>query len=209
MKRIFSTLFQAMGILCVGLFVRYRTGPSMLDPFFFIPFACLSAILVGPLLLKLNEQSEEPVPIQLRRAVMRACVWMLLILLVSILSLNLAPWNGVWLLPEWTTVVDAGLLSVTFTTAMAAIMALLLSRLSSGVAKWFFRSLVFTALLMYSAAPPQWIAQVIEAVQEYGLTTVALILAAGLALLDAGLLRLLARPLPEAAENETQVPVDL
>ena len=154
MKRIFSTLFQAIGILSVGLFVRYRTGPAMFDPFFFIPFACLSAILVGPLLLKLHEQSEEPVPIQLRRAVTRACIWMLLILLVSILSLNLAPWSNGWLLPEWTTVVDAALLSITFTTAMAAVMALLLSRLPRGVAKWFFRALVFVALLLYSAATP-------------------------------------------------------
>jgi len=209
MKRIFSTLFQALGILSVGLFVRYRTGPSMFDPFFFIPFACLSAILVGPLLLKLYEQSEEPVPIQLRSAVTRACIWMLLILLVSIVSLNLPPWSEGWLLPAWTVVVYALLLSVTITTAMAAFMALLLSRLQRGVAKWFFRALVFAALLVYNAVPPQWIGGAIQAVLERGLATVALTLAAGLALLDAGLLRLLARPSPEAVRNKTEMIVDL
>src|SRR5258707_676417 len=43
-------VFQALGILLVGMLVRYRQGPSMFDPFFFIPFSCLSVILVGPIL---------------------------------------------------------------------------------------------------------------------------------------------------------------
>jgi drug/metabolite transporter (DMT)-like permease len=193
MKRFFSSAFQAIGILSVGLFVRYRMGPSMFDPFFFIPFSCFSAILAGPLLIRLNEQSQEPVPVQVRRAVTRACLWISLILLVSILSLNFMPWGGEWLLPEWTTVLDAALLSVTATTAMAALMALLLSRLPPRVAKWFFRALVFVAILLYSAAPAQWTGHTIETVLERGLSTVALTVAATLALLDAGLLRLLAR----------------
>src|SRR5215510_4917684 len=129
MQRLLSSLFQGIGILSVGLFVRYRMGPSMFDPFFFIPFSCFSAILAGPLLIKMNEQSEDPVQVQVRRAVTRACVWMLLILVISVMSLNLLPWSGEWLLPEWTTVVDAALLSVTASTAMAALMALLLQRL--------------------------------------------------------------------------------
>jgi len=202
MQRLFSSLFQAIGILFVGLFVRYRMGPSMFDPFFFIPFSCFSAILAGPLLIKLNEQSGEPVPVQVRRAVTRACVWMLLILVISVVSLNLTPWRGIWLLPEWTTVLDAALLSVTTATAMAALMALLLSRLPPGVAKWLFRAIVFVAMLLYSASPAQWTGHTIQAVIEHGLSTVALTVAATLALLDAGLLRLLALSSP-AAGNKT------
>src|SRR5262245_59036992 len=193
MQRLLSSLFQGIGILSVGLFVRYRMGPSMFDPFFFIPFSCFSAILAGPLLITLNERSKEPVPVQVRSAVTRACVWMLLILLVSVISVNLMPCSGGWLLPEWTTVLDAALLSVTASTATAALMALLLSRLPPGVAKWVFRAIVFVVILLYSAAPPQWIGHAIQAVIERGLSTVALTLAAALALLDAGLLRLLAR----------------
>ena len=34
-------LFQALGIVAVGTLVRNRQGPSMLDPFFFIPFSLL------------------------------------------------------------------------------------------------------------------------------------------------------------------------
>jgi len=127
---------------------------------------------------------------------------MLLILLVSILSLNPPPWSEGWLLPELTTVIYALLLSVTITTAMAALMALLLSRLPRGVAKWFFRALVFVALLIYSAVPPQWTGRAVEVVLERGLSTVALALAAAMVLLDAGLLRLLARPLPDAARKK-------
>jgi hypothetical protein len=193
MKRILSSLFQASGILSVGLFVRYRQGQSMFDPFFFIPFSCLSAILVGPLLIELHKQSQAPVLIQVRKSVTRACVWMSLILLVSFFTINLMPWGGSWLLPAWTTVADAALLSVTVTTAMASIMALLLTRLPPAAAKWFFRALVFGAMLMYSAAPAQWTGHTIEAVLERGLSVVAVTVAAGLALIDAGLLRLLAR----------------
>src|SRR5437667_5417715 len=134
MKRFLSSMFQGIGILSVGLFVRYRMGSSMFDPFFFIPFSCFSAVLAGPLLIRRHEQSEEPVQAQVRWAVTRACAWMALILLVSVISLNLMPWSGGWLLLEWTTVLDAVLLSITATTAMAALMALLLSRLPSAVA---------------------------------------------------------------------------
>jgi drug/metabolite transporter (DMT)-like permease len=192
MTRVFSSLFQVIGILSVGLFVRYRLGSAMFDPFFFIPFACLSAILAGPLLTKSYAQSQAPISVQVRKAVTRACAWMSLILLVSILSLNLMPWSGGWLLPEWTTALDAALLSLTSTTALALIMSLLLLRLPPGVAKWFFRALVFGGILLYRAVPPEWSNGTIQAVIEHGLSIVALTLAAALALLDAGLLRIVA-----------------
>src|SRR2546425_9238235 len=193
MRCFFSSLFQVIGILFVGLLVRYRQGASMFDPFFFIPFACFSAILVGPILTRLHERGERPVFVQVRTAVTRACLWISLILLVSILSINLMPRSGGWLLPDWATVVDAALLSVTLTTAMAAIMALLLSRLRPGVARWLFRALALGAILLYRGASAEWIGHTIEAVLDRGLSTVALTLSAALALLDAGLLRLLAQ----------------
>src|SRR5882724_10015698 len=134
MKQLFSSLFQAVGILSVGLFVRNRQGPSMFDPFFFIPFACLSVILVGPILTEIRRRSHTSMTVQVRLAVTRACGCMSLILLTSILSFNLLPWRGQWTLPEWATVVDAALVSVTATTAMAGAMGLLLWRLPAGVA---------------------------------------------------------------------------
>src|SRR6266571_733150 len=129
-------LFQALGILTVGMLVRYRQGPSMFDPFFFIPFACLSVILVGPILTEIRRRSQASATVQVRQAVTRACGCMSLILLVSILSLNLMPWRGEWTLPEWTTLVDGVLVSLTATTVMAAVMALLLWTLPAVAAKW-------------------------------------------------------------------------
>ena len=74
-------------------------------------------------------------------------------------------------------------------------MALLLALLPAMAAKWIFRALVFCAILMYWKAPVRWSDYETEAVLTYGVFTVALSLAAALALLDAGLLRLL-RALP-------------
>src|SRR5260370_5716235 len=156
MKRFFASLFQAVAILSVGLFVRNRQGPAMFDPFFFTPFACLSVILVGPILTELRRHSRDAVIVQVRQAVTRACGCMSLILLVSILSLNLMPWGGEWSLPEWTTAVDAALVSVAATTAMAGIMGLLLWRLPAGIAKWFFRGFLFCGLLIYRNAGGRW-----------------------------------------------------
>ena len=177
----------------------------MLDPFFFIPFACMSVILVGPILMKIQRRSKAPLTVQVRQAVTRACGSMALILLVSILSLNLMPWRGEWSLPEWTTVVNAALVSVTATTVMAGVMGLLLWRLPAGVAKWFFRGFLLCGLLLYRNAGGQWSSFTIETVLSYGLSNVALTLAAGLALVSAGLLVLLARypapsPLPAPRE---------
>src|SRR3954447_15684040 len=132
-------LYQALGILTVGMLVRYRQGPSMLDPFFFIPFSCLSVILVGPMLTELRRRGKDTVAVQIRQAVTGACASMALVLLFCVLSINLAPWRGEWSLPEWTTVVDAAVLSLAATTTMAAVMALLLWRLPAAGAKWFFR----------------------------------------------------------------------
>jgi hypothetical protein len=206
MKLLFSSLFQAVGIVSVGLFVRNRQGPAMFDPFFFIQFACLSMVLVGPILTKIQRRSQAPVSVQIRQAVARACGYMSLILLVSILSFNLMPWRGAWSLPQWTTVVDAALLSLTATTVMAAVMGLLLWRLPAAVAKWFFRGFLLCGLLLYRNGAGQWSSYTIETVLPYGLSTVALTLAAVLALVSAGLLRLLVRdpapsPLPAAGNK--------
>jgi len=164
----------------------------MLDPFFFIPFACMSMILVGPILMKIQRRSQAPLTVQVRQAVTRACASMALILLVSILSLNMMPWRGEWSLPEWTTVVDAALVSLTATTAMAAVMALLLWTLPAVAAKWFFRGVLLSGLLLYRNSGP-WTSHTIQTVLSYGLSTVSLTIAAGLALVSAGLLRRLAR----------------
>ncbi len=195
-------LFQALGILTVGMLVRYRQGPSMFDPFFFIPFSCLSVILVGPILIELRRRSKDAVTIQIRRAVTNACASMALVLLFCVLSINLAPWRGEWILPELTTVVDAAALSLAATTTMAAIMGLLLWRLPAGAAKWFFRGFLLCALLLYRNANGHWSTFTIETVLSYGISTVTLAVAAALALISFGLLKLLARVSPPLSQAQ-------
>src|SRR5262249_48221301 len=135
-------LFQALGILTIGTLVRYRQGPAMFDPFFFIPFSCLSIILIGPILIDLRRRSQEPITVQVRRAVWSAYASMGLVLLVSTLAINLAPWRGEWTLPEWITVLDAAALSMAATTAMGCLMGLLLRKAPAAVAKWLLRGLL-------------------------------------------------------------------
>ena len=76
------------------------------------------------------------------------------------------------------------------TTVMAAVMALLLWTLPAVAAKWFFRGVLLSGLLLYRNSPGQWSSHTIETVLSYGLSTVSLTVAAGLALVSAGLLRL-------------------
>jgi hypothetical protein len=204
MRRFFSVLGQTLGILFVALFVRFRQGASMFDPFFFIPLACFSAILAGPILIGLRRESREPATLLVRRAVTGACACMLAILAASILALNLLPWTGGWLLPEWTTTLYAVLLSVAVATATASVTALLLARLRAEGARWLFRGLMLATLLVYRAVPAEWTGHTIEAVLDRGLAAVVLTVTAALAVMDAGLLRLLARSALGQNKNPTR-----
>ncbi len=206
MRKLFSILLQVTAVVFVALLVRLQQGASMFDPFFFIPFACLSAILAGPILIGLHRESRDSMPILVRRAVIRACSWMLAILAASVLAFNLLPWTGAWLFPEWTTALYAALMSVTTTAAMAMVMALFLLRLPAGAAKWLFRGIMLALLLLYRAVPAEWSGHTIEAVLERGLSTVVLTAAAALTLLDVGLLRWLAGP---AVRNKPRPVADL
>jgi hypothetical protein len=207
MRKFFSVLWQTLGVLFVALFVRFRQGASMFDPFFFIPLACFSAVLVGPVLIRLRRDSREPVTLQVGRAVACASAWMLAILTASVLAVNLLPWTGGWLFPEWTTALYAVLLSVAVATASASVMALLLARLSAEGARWLFRGLMLATLLAYRAVPAEWTGHTIEAVLDRGLATVVLTATAALAVMDAGLLRLLA--LAPIGRDKTQPGEDL
>ncbi len=166
-------------IVLLGLFVRYWRGYSMLDPFFFIPFACLSVILVGPLVMQRKE---------VKRPVLLACGSACGILLVAVAALNL-PWQGVWLLPEWTVAVDAVLLSAASAIAAAVLTKIFLKSMS----KWIFRGIMLAGLLAWRFTPIPWSNAVVEHVMDWGLSTTAMSAAILLVLLDAGLIYLLSR----------------
>src|ERR1041385_2389294 len=95
---------QLSGAILLGVLVRIWRGFSMLDPLFFIPFACLSALLAVPMFL--DERRREPDTPVLRhviRAVGSACGLVGVMLAAPLLALNY-PWNDTWFLPEWRIV---------------------------------------------------------------------------------------------------------
>lgn len=168
-------ILQFLPAVLLGVFVRYWRGFSMLDPFFLIPFSCLSVMLV-------------PRRTGVVMAVVRACGAMFVIILTALIALNL-PWEGTLLLPEWQVGLDAALLSIATATAAAALNALFLSPLKPTTARWIVRAVFLAILLVWQYTPVPWSNAVVEKVMDWGLSTTALGLAVFLALLDIALLR--------------------
>jgi hypothetical protein len=184
---------QIMAACLFGLLVRGWRGFSMLDPFFFIPFACLSAVLVGPMFLDLRRKRPGgPVLAQVAKAVLQACGSVGIMLAVSLAALNY-PWYETWLLPQWPTALDAALLSLASATGAAAATALLVAWLPAGAVRWTLRALVFTGLIAWRLAPGNWGNSAIVTVLDWGVSATALSVGMGLMAVDAGLLYLLVR----------------
>src|SRR5437870_1608423 len=105
-----------LAAVLLGLLVRAWRGFYMLDPFFLIPFACLSAVLAGPMFLdQWRKEPHGPLLRQVGRAVLPACGSVGITLAVPLIALNY-PWYETWLLPQWPTVLDAVVLSLASAT---------------------------------------------------------------------------------------------
>jgi len=184
---------QIGAALWIGLFLRYWRGFSMLDPFFLIPFACLSAILAGPTLLDLARK--KPTQPTLRRVIeasARASGSVLLMLAIAVVSLNY-PWHDKWLLPEGSTAVEALLLSIASAFAAAALTSLACARLSPRYVKWIFRGLALAVLIVWRELPADLSNKAIIATMEWGMATTMIGIALALLTVDAGLFYLLSR----------------
>lgn len=175
---------QLLAAVLVGVFVSVWRGISMLDPFFFLPFACLSAVLAGPMMIARTRSAFH--------IAARACVTMALIVAISLVAMNY-PWNETWYWPEWAIVVDAVLLSFGCALAAACSAALIKARWNANVAKWSFRLFALAALIAWREAPLSWSNSAIVATLNWGLSTTALTAAAALLLADVALLQLLKR----------------
>lgn len=186
---------QAFAAVLLGLLVRGWRGYSLLDPFFFIPFACLSAVLAGPVLADLRKKQNGPILPLVATAVARSCGSVLLMLAVALVALNY-PWYETWLLPEWSTALEAVLLSLAAATSAASLTGLLLARFPGAAVKWIFRITVFLGLLAWRFAPGAWGNATIMTVMDWGVSTTALCLGAALVLTDAALIYLLSRRAP-------------
>jgi hypothetical protein len=197
-----ATTRQIFAVVLLGLLVRAWRGFSMLDPFFFIPFACLSMVLAGPMFLALvRKEHRGAVLRQVAKAVLRACGAVGVMLAVPLVALNY-PWYETWLLPQWPTALDAALLSVASATGVAAATGLLLTWLPAAAVKWTLRALFSMALIAWRFAPGDWGNSTIVTVLDWGVSTTALSIAAGLAVADAGLLYLLGKSAIRAARAD-------
>jgi hypothetical protein len=184
---------QVLAAVLLGLLVRAWRGFSMLDPFFFIPFACLSVVLAGPMFVDLRRKDQSgPLLRQLTRAVVLACGSVGIMLAVPLVTLNY-PWSETWLLPQWPTAIDAVLLSLAGATGAAAATGLLLVRLPAVAVKWALRVLVLSGLIAWRFAPGDWGNSAIVKVMDWGISKTALSIAAALVMADAVLLYLLVR----------------
>jgi hypothetical protein len=186
-----KTAVNVVAAAALGLFVGFWRGYSMLDPFFLIPFACLSAILAGPIVIELRAKTPtKPVLRQAGEAALRAFALIALILAVAVVSFNY-PWRDAWVAPDWATIGEAVLMSSASSLASAALVALLAARLRAATVKRLFRALVLILLIAWRFSPQAWANEAVMTTLDWGMTTTMLSIAAALLLFDAGAVYLL------------------
>ena len=81
-------LFSIAGAIGIGVMIAAQLGPAMVDPLFFIPFACLSAFLAG------QSVATEPLTPRIGLAVLRSCGFMAATLAVGLALVNLDSLDG-------------------------------------------------------------------------------------------------------------------
>ncbi len=144
-RRIFVWALRAGGVCVVADLIADRRGFTLVDPYFFIPFACLSAAIAGPLAAAKAGS--------VWASVLQACSIPAAILAASLSLLNLAAPHGIWVFPEWPLLLESAALSLASASASAGIARLLVTRLSPRIVAWGFRVATLAAILAYRAWP--------------------------------------------------------
>ena len=144
-RRILKWLVHAAGALFVaGLITEWR-GFTLFDPYFFIPFACLSATIV-PAIVSAR-------PGILIRPIFEACAVTAIILALSVGLLNLAAPHGIWAYPSRVLVAEATGLSLLSAAATALLARFLMRRISAPALRWIFRAATLCAILAWRYWP--------------------------------------------------------
>ena len=119
------------GTVFVADLIADRRGFTMFDPYFFIPFACLSVIFVAPVVtFTAAGFARVLLPALAMPAAMLAC---------ALLLLNLAAPPGIWAFPPPGLVFEATVASLLATAAGAVLKRQLGARLSPKLVQWAFR----------------------------------------------------------------------
>lgn len=145
LRRILRWVVHTVGALVVaGLITEWR-GFSLFDPYFFVPFACLSAMLASTIVAS--------GPVSLRRAVPQACAVPAVILALSIGLLNLAAPAGIWVSPHWPLILETTVLTAAAGTGTAVLAGFLTHRYSAQTVRWIFRAAVLSGILVWRYWP--------------------------------------------------------
>ena len=168
-RRILGVVVRTGAILTIAVFLTAERGPTLLDPFFLIPFSCLAVFLAGPIAVR-------------RRvvlAVLESCGSMAAILFVSVWLVRLTASNGMTVTPSGSILFDAAAVAISATTAAALLAKRLLARFPARYVTWGFRVCAVACLAAYRWFPQSWSNGVLEAVLAHGLTWTSLSLTAG------------------------------
>jgi hypothetical protein len=174
MKSVLRLVAQFGLMLFVSAFVLVERGRTMCDPFFLLPLASFSGLLVGPMLIdSFRKNRSQPTAALLTGSVTRAVGVVMLILMLSLALVNLFSWNGQVLLPNVETAIWAVALSITAAVAAAAGLVLALSRLPLNTVRWGFRAAGVLVFLAYWELPMGWPVSWYALVADWGLSPVA------------------------------------
>ena len=148
-------MFSIAAAIGIGVMIAAQLGPAMVDPLFFIPFACLSAFLAG------QSVATEPLmtPPRIGLAVLRSCGFMAATLAVGLALVNLDPPRR---LPDWQTAIAAGVLSISVAFLAACCASWISQRFSPNAARWTIRAAMLALYCFYRWMPGEWLAWVNE-----------------------------------------------
>lgn len=166
-------LFSIVGAIAIGVLIATQLGSAMLDPLFFIPFACLSAFLAG-------QSVAESKSCQIGLAVLRSTSFMAAVLGVSLALLNLDPPRR---LPDWQTTLAALVLSVSSAFLTAVCSWRILQRFSARVVKWLLRTGMLALYCLYRWMPGEWLAWVSDTASNIGVVLPSIVFACMFSLL--------------------------
>src|SRR5581483_2860137 len=182
---------QCIAMALVAVFLADRRGFSLFDPLFLIPFACLAALLVAPILVTMHRAGDNRRAfVRIGIAVGRACGAVAVIVLLCVGLLDLAAPHGLWLIPDWQVVLDAALLSIVTSALAAALICTLLKRVPPAVIVWGSRAVMLAAVAGWHWMPLAWHDAILGAIDAHGLTPISLALAGSVGVIAAGFITL-------------------
>ncbi len=173
-------VLSAAVAIALGVMIAAQLGPAMVDPMFFIPFACLSAFLAG-------QSAASTPPATTGRAVLGSTAFMALTLAISLAIVNLDPPRNRF--PDWRTAIAAAVLSIATAFFTAAAVPWLVRFTSASAAKWILRGVMAAVYCLYRWMPGEWLAWINEQASQNGVLAPAVVfaaiaIAAGFALQD-------------------------